>query len=300
MDQLLRKSLQPSTVKQYQAIWNNVRSFMNKELARDVCLPLDANTLGLYITWLYSLELKASTIRTHVSAISFVHKMRCLCDPTSVFYIRKLLKAVDRARPSYDRRLPISVSLLNGLLSVVQSCCDSSYEVVLYKAMMCTAYYACLRVGEIALSGNRENILNINQVAVSKSDGRMVSFEITFIDYKHSDGSFPKLQIREVLDKTFCPVKCLADYLSRRGKCSGALFVKSDNKLVLRNNFLMVLMRCFLLLHIPSDNFNTHSFRIGRCTDLAIQGFSTEQLRQIGRWRSDAFMVYVRPRVLVL
>jgi hypothetical protein len=43
-----------------------------------------------------------------------------------------------------------------------------------------------------------------------------------------------------------------------------------------------------------SSSFSTHSLRIGGATSLIECGFSREVVKQLGRWSSDAYMLYVR------
>ncbi|CAD6939955.1 unnamed protein product [Tilletia controversa] len=42
-----------------------------------------------------------------------------------------------------------------------------------------------------------------------------------------------------------------------------------------------------------------HFFRIGGCTELLLQGAAIEDVKAHGRWRSDAWTVYVRDQVTV-
>ena len=43
-----------------------------------------------------------------------------------------------------------------------------------------------------------------------------------------------------------------------------------------------------------SLNIKSHSFRIGRVCDMAIDGYSSDSIRLAGRWRSEAFRNYLR------
>ena len=45
------------------------------------------------------------------------------------------------------------------------------------------------------------------------------------------------------------------------------------------------------------QRWSSHSLRVGACTMLHTQGFSVTQIRWLLRWRSDAFMVYLRNAV---
>ena len=48
------------------------------------------------------------------------------------------------------------------------------------------------------------------------------------------------------------------------------------------------------------DDFNTHSFRMGKATDMHNRGYSDAQIAKAGRWASNAFMRYIKPNVIIL
>ena len=41
-------------------------------------------------------------------------------------------------------------------------------------------------------------------------------------------------------------------------------------------------------------NYNTHSFRVGKASDMAVAGVPEAVIRKAGRWSSDAFKRYIR------
>jgi hypothetical protein len=45
---------------------------------------------------------------------------------------------------------------------------------------------------------------------------------------------------------------------------------------------------------LDTMKYEGHSFRIGAATFSAECGFSDTQIRAMGRWRSDAFLKYIR------
>ena len=95
-------------------------------------------------------------------------------------------------------------------------------------------------------------------------------------------------------DCSTCPVHWLKQFLSYRGPYGKNLFQHRDGTSVTRDQVMTVLRKALTFLGVDSTKYGTHSFRIGRCTDLAMAGFSDAQLRQMGRWRSDAFRLYIR------
>ena len=46
--------------------------------------------------------------------------------------------------------------------------------------------------------------------------------------------------------------------------------------------------------------YNTHSLRVGRASDLAVAGESSETIQRTGRWKSEAYLDYVRFNVFHL
>ena len=45
-------------------------------------------------------------------------------------------------------------------------------------------------------------------------------------------------------------------------------------------------------------HFNTHSFRIGKASDMAKAGASKTQIALAGRWRSNAYLKYIKPKYI--
>ena len=69
----------------------------------------------LLISYLTFRKLALSTITSYLSAISYVHKLRGLHDPTKSILIQKLLTALSRRQP-VDIRLPVTRPVLHELV----------------------------------------------------------------------------------------------------------------------------------------------------------------------------------------
>ena len=55
-----------------------------------------------------------------------------------------------------------------------------------------------------------------------------------------------------------------------------------------------------LTVGLKPNEYNTHSFRIGKATDMWAQGYSDAQICLAGRWNSKAFKKYIKPQILRL
>ena len=237
-------------------------------------------------------NLKSTTIRTYLSALSFVHKCRELRDPTTTFLVKKAVEGVKNSTPAATGSplLPITRQLLQKITQVIKFCTASPYDQALYKAIYLLAYHACMRAGEITASTNRQHIIQLAQVNISETHAY-----IHFESYKHSASHKPVIKLTSTHPNTFCPVTALRQYLPLRGTFPGALFVDVHRKPISRRAFACMLKSCLQQAGIPSDNYNCHSFRIGRATQLAHDNCPPADIQRVGRWKSNAFQKYIRP-----
>ena len=72
------------------------------------------------------------------------------------------------------------------------------------------------------------------------------------------------------------------------------LFIFQDGT-NLQNFHLRNLLRSILTeLHLDADLYDTHSFRIGRATDLFKYNTNIDKIKELGRWKSNAVYKYLR------
>ena len=79
-----------------------------------------------------------------------------------------------------------------------------------------------------------------------------------------------------------------------RGTIPGALFCFSDGSPVQTSHFTQQLRQAPNFCGLDSSKYKSHSFRIGAASLAADQGLSDAQIRHLGRWKSDAFKLYIR------
>ena len=219
-------------------------------------LPVSTYTLALFVAYLYQHDMSAASIRTHLSAVAYPHKMACYPSPTESFFISKLVKGVSAIAPTGDIHYPVTLPQI----------AKSHYFSVLFSAMMSTAFYAFLRCSEMCQS---QHNIHYHQVFFSSD---LSYAEITFLHFKHSVQNRPFI-IRIYAKSIDCPVKILADYMTLRGNQPGYLFCSPDGKAVTRNAFTSVLKIAFKVLKLNS-HYKLHSFRIGAATAALLNGKS--------------------------
>ena len=200
------------------------------------------------------------------------------------FVIQKCLSGVKRLASSVDQRLPITLDLLQVMCNNCQLVTDSPYHKLLLRAMLSVGFYAFLRPGEMTRSVNN---IQLDQVALSKSN-----MSIKFISFKHHHGNPVTVTIPAQGGPT-CPLLCLAAYLQTRGLSDGPLFVNPDSYPVTYNQFktwfAQLLQACNIRGH-----YGPHSLRIGAATIFIAKGCSSALVQQMGRWKSNAYLRYIR------
>lgn len=77
-------------------------------------------------------------------------------------------------------------------------------------------------------------------------------------------------------------------------KFEGPLFCHFNHKSVTRFQDSSMLKSTLRFLNINEHDFNTHSFRIGAATSFILRGKSDDDIKQMGQWKSNAHMSYVR------
>ena len=248
---------------------------------------------------MYDKNLQYSTIQGHVTALSYFHKIKNVYDPTQTFYISKLLGGISKRLPTVDSRCAIDREILCKILPCLPQCTSSTYESVMFTSMFLLAYHVCLRVGELCVSNSTKNIIKYHQVSCATKGPKVIAYLLRFEHFKHSTNT-PVMRINQQPQEKFCPVDSLTKYLHIRGKHQGPLFLHHDNSHVTRQQVAFILDRCLEKACYNPDLFGTHSFRIGKCTDMARAGLSESHIKLVGRWKSDAFKRYIRPSVVQL
>ena len=162
-------------------------------------------------------------------------------------------------------------------------------------AMCSLAFFAFLRIGEITInSSDHSNLIMLPQLEqLVSSHGQVTALQLTISEYKHSATGRPFV-IYIHKEQSCCPVKTILDFISARGTVHGPLFCWPDWAPIKRHFFVEQLSRPLRFCNLDPAFYKSHSFRIGAATWAAAKGFTDTQIRQLGRWKSNAFVNYIR------
>ena len=286
---LLNQALGESSKGTYKRAWEVYKAFRCKYDVKPV-FPIAKDTMFLFVVYMQQEGYASTTISSYASALGYAHKLADIPDPSSSFLVRKSLQTVRKIKPAFDKRLPITKHILETLFMSTELAFKDMYIKNLYQSMFLLSFHAFLRVGEITTS---PHILHLADVATTAEQ-----ITIRFRSAKHSAGNSQQVSVQAMQNSRFCPVKSVLTYLKGRGTLPGPLFLLNGRS-VARQEFVKTLKNLLTMAGIPADRFNSHSFRIGAATTCAENGASDAQIRELGRWQSDAFKKYIRmPNVL--
>ena len=95
-------------------------------------------------------------------------------------------------------------------------------------------------------------------------------------------------------DTPLCPVQALIQYQGVRSPTPGPLFVLSTGSPLSRSHLVANLHTALRQAGLDESRYNGHSFRIGAATTATQQGLEDSLIQTLGRWRSEAYKIYIK------
>lgn len=253
--------------------------------------PIPLYDLISYIVFLFNSRFSYSTIRCYISGISFVLKINDFEDVTQRFVISKLLDGAKRLQgKKLDTRLPITRPLLIDIVRVLPQACNSTFEVKLFTAAFSIAFFGFMRIGEIAVkNGNSNHTILFENIKLMEK-----TVEIYLASSKNDQfGKGITISITRQ-SGVICPVQSMNAYFDARPSVKGVCFCHFDTSPLTYYQFSSILKKTLKLLKVDHERILSHSFRIGRATNCAMEGMSDEDIKTLGRWKSNVFKNYIR------
>lgn len=300
---ILDNALSYRTRKVYMNYWLHYVQYC-EQYKVSVTLPVAEVNLVNFLAHLLVSKYSLSTVTSHVSAFSYLHKALGYKDFGSSFLIKQFIKGANNSVPCKpDTRLPITIELLQKIVHALRFTITLLYDRVTFEAMCILAFHGFLRIGEICCkTGNdMDNVIKKGDVKEIVHEGDKVrGLELTLQKFKHS--KMPATLFLPVNDAVpaVCATRAIQRYFQHFCHTSGPLFQSIDGKPVTYSFFRTHLNDVITYLGYDTKLYKSHSFRIGAATNAAVMGYSEESIKRMGRWKSSALNNYIRVPTIAL
>ena len=176
--------------------------------------PFEEASVELYVAHLNNCNATLGAVKGALSAIAWHHKSLNKPDPSKSFGTKRMLVSLGREAPAPRRADPITLTTLEACVDLITELGRSGYESKMLKAALLLLYYGCLRVGEVALSTNPDNVLKL-ACAEFLTFNSVKHFKFTLLKYKHSRAPATRC-IAPNPQASHCPVAAFGDYVRAR------------------------------------------------------------------------------------
>ena len=291
---LLQAGLAPSTQRAYAAGKKKYLQFCQQSATLPV--PVTEGGLVSFVAWGVQQGLKHQTLKSYISAVRHLQVSCSMGDP-KVGTMPQLELALRGARKEQAgqlkrTRLPISPEILLRIRRVLDREA-SKWDHIMLWAACCLGFFGFLRSGEFTAPEIGEfdpgQHLSFADVAIDDvGNPGVLSVRI-----KQSKTDPFRQGVTIFMGKTgcdLCPVAAVLAFLAMRGPGEGPLFRFESGEALTRPRLVSALRKA----GFKPEDYAGHTFRIGAATTAAACGVPVDTIKTLGRWKSQAYQLYVR------
>lgn len=165
------------------------------------------------------------------------------------------------------------------LVLALPQVCYNEYESILFKAIFSLAYFGLFRVGELAAINHYQAGYALQLSDLTFTHEKLVA-GIRF-SKTNLTGKPVFLNIKKVDDKNICPLVNMQQFLRLGSSRPGNLFIHANGLPVTRYQFGAILIKAIAQVGLSNSYYKSHSFRIGRATDLDVAGVSCDEIKLV-------------------
>ena len=304
VDSYFRSGLAPSTnrtyvsgIQQYVAICEQLHTEPT---------PTSEQLLCRFCTILANKGSSHSTIKVYLSAVRQLHVQRSQCMPTisamprlcQVLQGIKIVQASTRGKAAQHQRLPVTPKILRRIKTAWENQGLDIDKIMLWAAFT-ICFFCFMRSGELGVSndGTFDPSRDLTANDISVDDIR--NPQVLKIRLKHSKTDPFREGTDIVVARThddLCPVTAMLAWIVLRSwPRDDPLFYFQSGAPLTRSNFVTHFKNALSIARIDPAGYSGHSFRIGAATTAARRGLQDSTIKQLGRWRSDAYQRYIKP-----
>jgi hypothetical protein len=236
---------------------------------------------------------KPDTARSYISTIRSVHIEKGV--PSITFDDPRIDLVIRGGKRMYGEgikriRLPLTASILLRIISQLRV----TEEDINIKAALCVAFAAFLRCGEFTWNywSNTHHLSFLARQHVKFNADNSVTLTLPS---SKADPYRVGVQIQLASTSSpLCPVKALTKLFSLFPRSRhDPLFSRTRHRPFSKKFVVQTIHRLLLQTGIPTRGFSGHSLRKGAAVTAAAAGMSREEIKLLGRWKSDAVDVYI-------
>lgn len=193
-------------------------------------------------------------------------------------------------------RLPITTDLLFKLKEVWGRDGRAPDNIMLWAAsLMC--FFGFMRAGELTVPSDN-----------GFEEGAHLAFQDVSVDSLTNPGM---LKVRLKASKTdpfrvgvdvfigrtdspLCPVAAVLAFMAVRGPGPGPFFKFKNGSPLTRARFVARVREALREAKVDCSAYSGHSFRSGAATTAAQKGVSDASIKMLGRWKSNAYQLYIK------
>ena len=303
VDSYFRSGLAPST---YRTYVSGIQQYIAIcEQLHTEPTPTSEQLLCRFCTILANKGSSHSTIKVYLSAVRQLHVQRSQCMPTISAMPRlcQVLRGIKMVQASTGKaaqhqRLPVTPEILRRIKTAWENQGLDIDKIMLWAAFT-ICFFCFMRSGELGVSndGTFDPSRDLTANDISVDDIR--NPQLLKIRLKHSKTDPFREGTDIVVARThddLCPVTAMLAWIVLRSRPrDDPLFYFQSRAPLTRSNFVTHFKNALSIAGIDPAGYSGHSFRIGAATTAARRGLQDSTIKQLGRWRSDAYQRYIKP-----
>jgi hypothetical protein len=279
----------------------------SKEKKRKMELPLGQDDILEFVAWLAGeRQVKANTINSYLAGIRQLHILKGMEPPTIRTSLIKFLmqgqKNKDNIKERTEekvRRLPMTMTVMRLLKEEIRRWQVELNQKLLVWAIATIAFHGAFRIHELLCKIETEfdpdfALLGKDIVTKTEAEGKQV-IEITLKSSKENKSG--KAVIIDIFETggALCPIKAYTRWQNRCPQKRNMPAFRDEKGTPVTGAKMNRWLRELLGKHVDYEKgkFTGHSFRIGLATTLGTLGFSNDDIKEAGRWSSNAYEIYM-------
>ena len=179
------------------------------------------------------------------------------------------------------------------------------YLNVLYKTIFTISYYSMLRIGEVVKTQTANHTIKVKDISIATNKEKIQL--ILYTSKAHRIESPPQIiKISSIADSNlnekektrfFCPFKLMKEYFALRGDYeeeNEKFFIFRDGTPVTQEHVRNILTSMLEKINLDALLYLFHGIRSGRACDMFKLGYTVDEIKQAGRWKSNAVFRYLK------